>query len=573
MSNIERSSRTAFGSSPRSSIFQSSVHQIPIPGIENPRSPRYEPFVLKTWLVGGVALLTITLGIALQAALYVSQTRWGFAVPDRVVSFMTSQSLVHFTTVLFVIPFKYYWSAADQMLRCYQPYVTLSEGNASAPRSILLDYVALGQFSVVYHSWINKHYLINVSMLVAISFVPVPLCMSTALVTSTIGLSPAMDNLDAFFASTGAAGSYLNGTLAVNITAIQTKVNCDSPKAPPSVMIVNGSYVASATFPSGCSAQNVFSPANGAQQSNVVNASRCAAEDLDIVFQPVVFWFYLNATTPQVASVYCNPTMDVFTVGTSMNLSNGLLGPCSEWDGIPGTNNVTGSPQYGRPYNGVVFDQEQRFQCQLKGISLLISAFLMQSTATQPSNLEDYRPFFNMNIGFLNATTVHLCELDISPSPAQSNFFLASNSKIHARLTSENTTLYSAYVISALMIVIGLVGFLIHCLHRHARRRLWLTCPPGSIAAIVSLTSRSGFGELLLPYDDERQIRDNLAGLTFCLDPRTGAIITEEDFGAPKYADGVALLGGKRPYRNSAFLVDDDSALETTLARDSDDTP
>lgn len=120
------------------------------------------------------------------------------------------------------------------------------------------------------------------------------------------------------------------------------------------------------------------------------------------------------------------------------------------------------------------------------------------------------------------------------------------------------------------MIIIGIVGLVVHYLHRRARRTLWLTSPPGSIAAIVSLTSRSGFGELLLPYDDERRMQDSLAGLTFCLDQRTGAIVAEEDFGAAEGADGVALLGRKRPYGNPTYLVDGDS--ETPL-KGSDEIP
>lgn len=117
----------------------------------------------------------------------------------------------------------------------------------------------------------------------------------------------------------------------------------------------NGSQVASATFPGGCSASNVFDPGNGTEQFNVVNASSCASPGLDIVFQPVVFWFYLNTSSPQVASVYCNPTMKVFTVGTSMDLSDGSLGPCTILQPAESTNNVTGSPQNGRPYNGCAF--------------------------------------------------------------------------------------------------------------------------------------------------------------------------------------------------------------------------
>jgi len=100
------------------------------------------------------------------------------------------------------------------------------------------------------------------------------------------------------------------------------------------------------------------------------------------------------------------------------------------------------------------------------------------------------------------------------------------------------------------MIAIGFIGFGVHYLHRRARRGLWLTSPPGSIGAIVSLTSRSGFGQLLLPYDDERRMQERLGGLTFRIDERTGAIVAEEDFGAVGSSDGVALLAHQiqRPY-------------------------
>ncbi|KAI9463877.1 hypothetical protein HD554DRAFT_2123510 [Boletus coccyginus] len=602
--------RAAFGNAPRSPRFQPSVHHIPTP-IEDTRPPRYESFMLNSWLVSGVALLMIFLGIALQVALHISEAGNGFAVPDEnIFSFVSTAFLTGFFPTLLVIPLEFFWSVADWMLRWYQPYVTLSEGKAPATRSILLDYVALNPFSALYYSWIHKHYLINVSTLIAFSVLLLqPLAGSVlqvqqvpytsdavALVTSTISLSPVMDNLDAFFASTGfvlasvydhladppfvhgvwtagkfqaAPGSYLNGTLAVNTTAIQTVVNCTSP-ASLSVTNVNGSYVASATFPSGCSAQNVFSPADGAQQFNVVNASRCASADLDIMFQPVVFWFYLNASTPQVASVYCDPTMNVFTVGTSLDLSSGSLGPCTILEPAGGANNVTGSPQNGRPYNGVVFGQSENsyVASRASAINFGVPDAIYNYAAQQPGGPLSV---FQHEYGFLNATTaIYTQHLAVA---AQANFFLASNSTIPARLTSVISRLFvdafSAYFLSILMIVVGLVGLVVHYLHRRARRRLWLTSPPGSIAAIVSLTSRSGFGELLLPYDDERRMRDSLAGLTFRLDRRTGAIVAEEDFGAAECADGVALLGRKRPYSSPTFFVDGDFPLETPLKESS----
>jgi uncharacterized protein (DUF983 family) len=73
------------------------------------------------------------------------------------------------------------------------------------------------RLAVLYHSWMHKHYLINISTLIAFSVILLqPLAGSllqlqqvphtsdaAALVMSTVALSPAMDNLNAFLASTG----------------------------------------------------------------------------------------------------------------------------------------------------------------------------------------------------------------------------------------------------------------------------------------------------------------------------------------------------------------------------------
>ena len=74
----------------------------------------------------------------------------------------------------------------------------------------------------------------------------------------------------------------------------------------------------------------------------------------------------------------------------------------------------------------------------------------------------------------------------------------------------------------------GIIGIYLHIIHRRARKRLLIATPPGSIASVVALTSRSGFGELLLPYDDERTLETKLDGLRFRLDRRTGAILAED---------------------------------------------
>ena len=95
--------------------------------------------------------------------------------------------------------------------------------------------------------------------------------------------------------------------------------------------------------------------------------------------------------------------------------------------------------------------------------------------------------------------------------------------------------------------------------HRGQRKKLLLATPPGSIASIVALTSRSGFGELLLPYDDELTLEKKLDGLRFRLDRRTGAIVADDIYQGDEAGVGMgpddammSLMGGKLDPPDSA---------------------
>ena len=69
------------------------------------------------------------------------------------------------------------------------------------------------------------------------------------------------------------------------------------------------------------------------------------------------------------------------------------------------------------------------------------------------------------------------------------------------------------------------------------------------------MTSRSGFGDLLLPYDDTPTISRKLRGLKFRLDPRTGAIVADDDGTGPVKLgpdDAMMTLLGQNHRRLSA---------------------
>ncbi len=75
---------------------------------------------------------------------------------------------------------------------------------------------------------------------------------------------------------------------------------------------------------------------------------------------------------------------------------------------------------------------------------------------------------------------------------------------------------------------IASVVLVLHYLHFRQRRDVHLTHVPGTIASNIALTAHSGFGELLLPYDDQDGLARALEPLRFCLDRRTGAIVVDD---------------------------------------------
>lgn len=120
----------------------------------------------------------------------------------------------------------------------------------------------------------------------------------------------------------------------------------------------------------------------------------------------------------------------------------------------------------------------------------------------------------------------------LASSPPWSNALLSSTSSPpHALILLSHSALRSvlaAHGLAITMILVGLFGIATHVAHRRMRRALFLTAPPGTIAAVLALTSHSGFGALLYPYDSERAMAAKLAALRFSLDPRTGAIVADQ---------------------------------------------
>jgi len=86
----------------------------------------------------------------------------------------------------------------------------------------------------------------------------------------------------------------------------------------------------------------------------------------------------------------------------------------------------------------------------------------------------------------------------------------------------------AAHILATLCILVAGAVFVLHLMHFRQRRGIYLAHPPGSIGSAVALTSHSGFGQLLLPYNNTAESSRALASLRFCLDGRTGAIVVDD---------------------------------------------
>jgi hypothetical protein len=114
------------------------------------------------------------------------------------------------------------------------------------------------------------------------------------------------------------------------------------------------------------------------------------------------------------------------------------------------------------------------------------------------------------------------------------------------------------------LILTGFIGIFLQVISWHKRKHLLLAAPPGSIASTIALTSRSGFGMRLVPYDDERELKEKLDGLRFRLDKRTGAILADE-IESPRLTRPQSL-GSSLDDAKPSF-IDDTTMTSSDIAR------
>lgn len=345
----------------------------------------------------------------------------------------------------------------------------------------------------------------------------------------------------------------INGTVTVNTTGVLSTPNCVNPVSQ-SVRRSANVVTVSAQSADGCNMTVLLDPTLSVSQYNVTNVP-CpgSAAVMPVNLQPVMFWIYNNKSdgSPQVQTIFCTPSIQLFNVQVSGMLSERRLGEITRTGGTVRTNNVTGGALQGRAYNSVVFPRNTNPVIQARAVatgSSVVGA-IFRAAVQRPGGPQSV---FDLPNGFLDLTsTVYRLHLSMS---ALSIYFVKQNTTMPGAVKSSVTVLWidplPAHLLAFLLVLTGLTGIFVQVFHQRERRKLLLAAPPGSIASIMSLTSRSGFGELLLPYDDEKTLERKLGGLKFRLDGRTGAIIAdvsgEDPMRSGRDAAMASLLGNYR---------------------------
>ncbi|KAJ2925985.1 hypothetical protein H1R20_g11092, partial [Candolleomyces eurysporus] len=454
---------------------------------------KYDPLLMKLPIILGAPFMLFILGLGLEIVAGISKKN-NVVHSDIVgasLSLFTIQKLIEADRL--IIPNAVLWRELDWMVRMYQPFLVLADGNAKAEQSVLLNYVELGPILTIPRALKYKHRLAFISAITAsITYLFQPFTSSVfqirtiensgpweATSLETVALARDIDTLQAFVAGAG----YADAAVIHNMT---------DPK------FITGGW-AMGRF-------DVATLQYGVEATNCpINPGGTIEEQVD--FRPVMFCVKIESEVKSGNILKLEP------------LTSAIY-----------ENEVINGTQRGRAYNGVVFSNSSNpfIQARADAVRSILPAAIFRNMTVQPGGLD---AVFDKPNGVLDATRkIYTQHLSVS---AKGIYFQPAQSPLPGTVIQYENRLvvdpFPAHFLASILILTGIGGIIVHVLHRNQRKKLRLSAEPGSIGATMALTARSGFGTLLTPYDGELTMEKRLESLRFGLDKRTGAIIAESD--------------------------------------------
>jgi len=150
------------------------------------------PIPLRAWFWIPLVIMMFLLVIGLEIALHKSNVNSGWASSAAMAAAPDSAfaNYYHYAytqpPVIVAMAIVALWAWIDIEILIMQPYIDLAHGNASAKKSILLDYTRSSKFLVWIDAISNRHYVVAVVTLLALlALVFEPLCASMFIVKNT----------------------------------------------------------------------------------------------------------------------------------------------------------------------------------------------------------------------------------------------------------------------------------------------------------------------------------------------------------------------------------------------------
>ncbi|TFK47572.1 hypothetical protein OE88DRAFT_1665776 [Heliocybe sulcata] len=565
------------------------------------------PVPLRPWFWVTFIIGMLVLAIVLEVMLRVTNDRNGWPVHG---AFSSQAGVMHYfytlppvAVAMFLVAM---WAWTDVEIKKMQPYVDLVHGDAPAHRSVLLDYTRTNNFIVWMRAAANKHYIVALASLMAITSLALqPLGAALLTVRDTWLATPDQTlnntaalglNLDdqfwdvtSFLTAAGYASASVlynlgdpmfiqdgytvapfelptyiatNGTVYANTTAILSDPGCQPPAHNLDMVhnLNNDTWTITADEPGCPYTWNVAKVAE-----NLFGVAPCpdTGDGTPDYLRRVLFWYFTYQ--PANASItFCQPTVSLWNVNVNVDLASGNLtsvttlspfhvnqGNFSAFAG-----NITGSPLNGKAYNGIAYNltgPDPFTVARVNATQLTLPAAVFQSA--DQTGLEGV---FQSN-GFVGLTnTVYRMYLALV---AKKVYFLPDNEPITVQVKTVERRLWlsdvAVHLLATALILLAFFGTIVQLLHRGDRANLKLAHQPGTIASAVVVGAQTNMGVLLAGRQRKEDIVQALRDKRFRINTRTMKIVMEGEEGYDEaaspghrksvFASGLLELMSPRP--------------------------
>jgi len=488
------------------------------------------------------------------------------------------------------------WAWTDIEIKKMQPYVDLVRGDASAEKSLLLDYTRTNNFVVWTAAARNRHWVVtgtSVMVLITLCFQPlasallsvrntwIPLPEATSNTLSIVGLNqnPDFNDFTLFLTASGYASASVgynlqrppfvfstytvmpfalptdlvtNGTVTVNATAIRSDTNCVSTPVNMTIR-PDGSGWNNSLSHNGCSLEWVVDHS----ASNLFGSSTpdCGDPNDPSQFLPVVFWFFTYVPSAKASATICYPAITLWDANVQMDLGSGNItsvhelrpfnAQTSNFSSLSG--NLTGEPLLGRAYNGLnltLSNPDKFVLARINATQLTMPAAVFQAAGQSPQGLEgsfDADLFVNWS-NTVYGTYLTLIAKALYFLPHQENIVLQVKT-FEPRLWLSST---AVHLLTTLLFVLAVCATVIHIFHRYERQDLNLLHQPGTIASAVSIGAATEMGQLLAQQRNTEEIHHALQDKRFRIDPYNMKILMDGE-------EGYQAVGSPMDRRRSVF--------------------